>query len=180
MDVASISRCCFAGPTYDKTKVSEKAMKDTVKNSIEAAIADGTTTFIIGMNKGVDLIAGELLVDMREQDKSIKIICVEPYKHSNYSWQEAWKQTYNYVLAMADFRKSLSVNWEAGIYDKKLDYIIEHCDKAIILYDGDDNSDARYMLDKSIKFKKTWLSTTIEQWEKLEDELGKRIIEESK
>lgn len=176
----NISRCCFAGPTYDKTRLTEQDMKAVLKNSIVNVIEEGTTTFVIGMSKGVDLLAGDMLIDLREKNPQIKVICIEPYRNSNYSWQEAWKQMYNYVLAMADYRKSLSVNWEAGIYDKKLDYIAERCDRAVILYDGDDSSDARYLLDKSKSFKKTLLSTTGDHWNKLEKELkGRLTIEES-
>lgn len=172
----NISRCCFAGPTYDKTRLTEQDMKAVLKESIANVIKEGTTTFVIGMSKGVDLLAGDMLIDLREKNPQIKVICIEPYRNSNYSWQEAWKQMYNYVLAMADYRKSLSVNWEVGIYDKKLDYIAERCDRAVILYDGDDNSDARYLLDKSKSFKKTWLSTTGEHWNKLEKELKGRLL----
>lgn len=177
LTMATVSRCCFAGPVYDKTKIAEQAMVTELKSSIAKAIEEGTKTFVIGMSKGVDLLAGDILIDLREKDKEIKIICIEPYKNSNYAWQEAWKQTYNYVLAMADYKKCLSTNWEAGIYDRKLDYIAERCDKAIILYDGDDHSDARYLIDKTKTFKKTWLSTTGENWNRLEKELEGRLIE---
>lgn len=140
-------RCCFIGPEYEKMYIDDSIVKEILKKEIANAVEDGITTFVTGMSKGVDLYGAEIVLDMREHDPRIKLICVAPYKDSNYSWQNDWKQTYNFVWAMADFRKIIQPQYlNAECYEQRTRFIAAQCERCIMIYGGE-YGDIRTMLD---------------------------------
>ena len=136
-------RCSFAGPNIENTSIKPEYIKKVLIKEIKNAVNDGITTFITGMSKGTDLYAGEIIVDMRDKNKAIKLICISPYKGYGYEWSTAWKQLYNYVWDMADFKKVLSQSYTGPeVYDDKIKYIVSRCERIIAFYDGNDMSDS--------------------------------------
>ena len=72
-------RCCFTGHRPEKLRLSERKLATLLEAEIKRAIAGGFTTYITGMAKGVDLIAAEIVLRLREQDDRLKLICALPH-----------------------------------------------------------------------------------------------------
>jgi len=53
-------RCCFTGHRPGKLNIPENQLALLLETEIKKAIRNGFTTYITGMAKGTDLVAGKL------------------------------------------------------------------------------------------------------------------------
>ena len=97
-----LHRCCFTGHRPEKLHRSEKAIRADLEQAIRKAISDGFTVFITGMARGVDLVAGEIVLQLRTEGFPIRLICASPYPGFEHSWSNEWQRRYNSVLSNAD------------------------------------------------------------------------------
>ena len=68
-------RCCFTGHRPEKLGISETRAKVLLKSAIQQAISDGYVTFISGMARGIDLWAAEIVIEEREKNSNIHLVC---------------------------------------------------------------------------------------------------------
>ena len=99
-------RCCFTGHRPEKLKIPEDRLVLLLEEEIRKAITGGFTTYITGMAKGTDLIAGEIVLRLREQDDRLKLICALPHPGFGLHWGGGWTERFQRVLSMNGFRKS--------------------------------------------------------------------------
>ncbi|MBR0302267.1 MAG: DUF1273 family protein, partial [Clostridia bacterium] len=76
---ALIKTCCFSGHRPHKLGCPENVVKELLRTQIQKAISDGCSTFITGMAPGVDLWAGEIVIEEKKASSDIKLICAIPY-----------------------------------------------------------------------------------------------------
>ena len=79
-------RCCFTGHRPDKLNVKEEELRRLLEMEIRRAIARGFTTFITGMAMGTDLVAAEIVLRLREQNRRLKLICALPHPGFGLHW----------------------------------------------------------------------------------------------
>ncbi len=66
--------CSFTGHRPEKLNgLSEESVMTWLAEQIKAAIADGYTDFITGMQRGVDLWAAEIILELRKENDSIRL-----------------------------------------------------------------------------------------------------------
>lgn len=92
-------RCCFTGHRPEKLKTTEERLEMLLKKEIKKAVAGGFTTFITGMAKGTDIVAGKIVLHLREQDDQFKLICTLPYPGFGLHWGGGWTEGFEQVLA---------------------------------------------------------------------------------
>lgn len=95
-------RCCFTGHRPEKLEMAENEVVERLKKEIRTAIADGFQTFISGMARGVDLWAAEIVLVLRDEGATIRLICASPYKGSESRWSREWQERYRKVMEKAD------------------------------------------------------------------------------
>ena len=79
-------RVCFTGHRPEKLTVPESIVKRELEKEIRLAIADDMTVFISGMSRGVDLWAAEIVLHLRSQGLTVKLICAIPFEGFERSW----------------------------------------------------------------------------------------------
>ena len=79
-------RCCFTGHRPEKLGVSEARAKALLKSAIQQAIYDGYVTFISGMGRGIDLWAAEIVIEEREKNDNIHLVCASPFHGFENRW----------------------------------------------------------------------------------------------
>ena len=100
-------RCCFTGHRPEKLNISEKRLALLLEEEIKKAIICGFTTYITGMAKGTDIVAGEIVLHLRERDSRLKLICALPHPGFGLHWGGGWTERFNRVLAAADLVRTI-------------------------------------------------------------------------
>ena len=100
-----LHRCCFTGHRPEKLTRNEAEIVADLEKEIRNAIADGYTTFISGMARGVDIWAAEIILRLRSDGYPIRLICANPFEGFERSWSIDWQKRYTAVLRVADLVK---------------------------------------------------------------------------
>ena len=91
-------RCCFTGHRPEKLGISEARAKVLLKSAIQQAISDGYVTFISGMARGIDLWAAEIVIEEREKNSNIHLVCASPFSGFECRWSEHEQAIYHSII----------------------------------------------------------------------------------
>lgn len=90
-------RCCFTGQRPEKLTQPEAVIIAGLEKEIRNAIADGFTTYINGMARGVDIWAAEIVLWLRSEGHPIRLICAIPFDVFEQLRNEEWVNRYKAV-----------------------------------------------------------------------------------
>ena len=93
-----LHRCCFTGHRPEKLQTDEATVKAWLSEHIDQAIADGYTTFITGMAMGVDIWAGQLVLEKKSVHPELHLIAAVPWQGMAAKWKEPWRSMYADLL----------------------------------------------------------------------------------
>lgn len=136
-DILVQHSCCFTGHREDKLRRSEIEIRQDLKEAISAAIDDGYTTFITGMAYGVDLWAGELVLEKRKWNRKLKLIAAVPFQGFESRWTDRWRWHYKQVLKRANEIHYICDGYEADAYQKRNEWMVDRSSRVIAVYNGD-------------------------------------------
>lgn len=128
-------RCCFTGHRPEKLNLSEEQAAMLLENEIQKAIERQFTTFT-GMAKGVDIIAAEIVLRLREQDSRLKLICALPYPNFGQRWCLEWKGRLQSILNRADEIYPVSPTCSYRSYQQRNEWMCRHADLVIAVFNG--------------------------------------------
>lgn len=94
--------CCFTGHRPEKLTRTAFDIRHDLEAEIRKSIAEGYTTFISGMSKGVDIWAAEIVLQLRQNGQPVQLICAIPYEGFEAGWTEDWQRRYRAVLQSTD------------------------------------------------------------------------------
>ena len=107
--------------------------KKILQAEIEKAIAEGYTAFITGMAIGFDLIAGRIVLDLKEIYPHITLECAIPFEEQAALWPEEEQEKYRYILSKCDYTNIICRGETKGAYGRRNRYMV---DKAGLLIAG--------------------------------------------
>ena len=107
-----------------------------LQNAIQEAIEAGYKWFYCGMAMGSDILAGELVVSIREQFPWIRLVCVRPFPGQTDNWPEEWQVRYQRLLDKADQQIVLIPSAVSGGYLVRDRYMVDLCSLLIGVYNG--------------------------------------------
>lgn len=128
--------CCFTGHRPEKLTRSESEICADLEYEIRNAIADGYTTFISGMARGVDIWAAEIVLQLRDEGYPIYLTCAVPYEGFEASWTADWQQRYRSVLQSADAVNYVCDRHCRGCYHIRNRWLVDHSSRVIAVYNG--------------------------------------------
>ena len=109
MEDKKAKTCCFTGhrpvalPWKSKeTGVEFVIFKHRLRLAIEKAIDEGYRYFITGMAQGVDIIAAEMVIDIKRDNPEIKLECAIPCKNQFNGWNKINCLRYDDIVKRAD------------------------------------------------------------------------------
>lgn len=129
--------CCFTGHRPEKLKLSEQKLAALLETEIKRAIASGFTTYITGMAKGVDLIAAEIVLRLRERDDRLKLICALPHPGFGQHWGGEWTERFQRVLAQADLSRTICPGFSRASYQARNEWMVRHSALVIAVFNGE-------------------------------------------
>ena len=130
-------RCCFTGHRPEKLKANEEEIKQALSQAIEAALASGMRTFITGMARGTDIYAGELVLQYRDADPSIHLICALPHPDFEKRWSTHWQQRYQAILQRADLIREICPVFSMSSYQTRNEWMVDRSSLVIAVFNGE-------------------------------------------
>ena len=149
-----LRRVCFTGHRPEKLNLSEKEVKDKLRNAIQKSIAEGYTTFISGMARGVDMWAAEIVIEERKKNDNIKLVCASPYDGFEKSWSFIEKHRYNFILKRADYVKYIYEHYSRQCFQIRNVWMVDRSARVIAVYNGESGgtkNTIRYATSKNIE-----------------------------
>ena len=136
MDTERARCCCFTGHRPEKLHLPEAELRPALRREIATAIADGYTTFICGMARGVDVYAAEEVLLAAEHHPQVRLICAFPYRDSCESFSEPWRSRCRAIAQRADLRVDVCDEYQSGCYHLRNSWMVKRASRLISVYDG--------------------------------------------
>ena len=131
-----LHRCCFTGHRPEKLQATEEEVKAWLEEQIDAAIADGFTTFISGCAMGVDIWAGQIVLRKKADKPELHLIAATPWPGFAARWKDEWKNQYNALLHDADLVVNISNHYHGGVFQQRNEWMVDHSNQVIAVYNG--------------------------------------------
>lgn len=149
-----LKRVCFTGHRPEKLNIPEEEIKDRLRNEIRKAIEDGYITFISGMARGVDMWAAEIVLEEKNHNSNIKLICASPFEGFEKSWDFNEKQRYINILQNADYIKYVCEHYSRQCFQIRNAWMVDHSARVIAAYNGESGgtrNTVRYAKNKNVE-----------------------------
>lgn len=131
-------RCSFSGHRPEKMNCSTGKIIRALKKEIECAIADGYTTFISGMARGVDIWAAEIVLKKKQKNKELRLVCAIPFRGVENQWDKFWKRKFRAILPQADYIKYFSDFFsDSELYMIRNRWMIDRSTRLIAVFGGE-------------------------------------------
>lgn len=132
--------CCFTGHrdtklAWKETEIEFLTFRQELEQAILTKIQQGCTTFYVGMAKGFDIWAAQMVINKKRIDKSLKLIAVIPYPEVQKGWSDQWQEKYQEVLRYADEAIITGEHYSANCFHIRITYMVDHSAHIIALYD---------------------------------------------
>ena len=154
-----LHRCCFTGHRPEKLCRSAAGIKEDLEAAIRTAAAEGFTTFVTGMARGVDLWAGEIVIRLKAEMPELKLIAAHPHPNFAQRWDADWQALHAFVTANADHEVTLSKGFHPGAYRIRNRWMVEQAQLLISVYDGGPGGTAstvRYAERRGVPIRSLW------------------------
>jgi len=114
------------------------ALEKRIEEGIFQSVEDGYTSFICGMAKGFDLVAGSLVVALKESWADLadlNLVAVLPFERHGFS-SEPWCTLHQMVVDGAGEVVTLASKYHSQAYHDRNRYMVDHSSRLICYYDG--------------------------------------------
>lgn len=145
---------CFTGHrpqtiTYlwDETSAQSLKLKSKLEKAIVYLIENkGVTHFISGMALGVDMIAAEIVLDLKNKYPNITLECAIPCETQASRWTEKYRDRYFSIIEMSDKETLLQTHYTADCMLKRNRYMVDNSDYVIAVWNGSPSGTGKTVL----------------------------------
>lgn len=129
--------CCFSGHRPEKLDMPEEQVRLLLEDAIQEAVRDGFTTYISGMAKGVDLVAAEIILRLRETDPRLKLVCAMPFEGFGQRWGGGWTEWMRRVLDKADNIHYVNKKYSPAVFQQRNRWMVDRSSLVIAVFNGE-------------------------------------------
>jgi uncharacterized phage-like protein YoqJ len=123
----------FTGPSPYRFHFNENEahpdcvrLKAALRREILRLCDSGVTHFLTGACVGVDMWAGEIMLDLIAQGRAVALIAVIPFREQPERWSALQQRRYEALLAGCAELIVLSEEYYDGCYRKRNQYLVSH------------------------------------------------------
>ena len=135
---------CFTGHrpqtiTYLWDESSQQALelKSRIKKVIVYLIENKNVKhFISGMALGVDMIAAEIVLDLKKKYPNITLECAIPCETQANKWTVKYRDRYFSIIEKSDKETLLQTHYTADCMHKRNRYMVDKSDYVIAVWNG--------------------------------------------
>lgn len=122
-------------------------VKETLRKRLLPYIDEGLEWVLVSGQMGVELWTAEVVLDMK-QEYDINLGVLPPFEKQEDRWPEDLQLIYEEVTMLADFYQPIYNKGYDGPYQFKAkdQFLIEHSDGCLVLYDEDTEGSPQYFL----------------------------------
>lgn len=131
-----IHTCAFTGHRPERLSFPESDVVAWLEKEIRTAISRGYSTFISGMQRGVDLWAAEIVLRLRDAGENIHLIAAAPFKGVESHWDEEWQRRYRDLADKADEVVYVSAKPGRIAFFLRNHYMVDHASYLLAVYSG--------------------------------------------
>lgn len=135
-DELRLHRCCFTGHRPGKINRSENEIKLLLEKEIDNAIANGYVTFISGMAPGTDVWAAQIVLDKKNTDNNLHLICALPHPGFENRRSDVDKLQFREILEKADVVKLINEHYFTGCYQVRNKWMVDRSNLVIAVFNG--------------------------------------------
>ena len=154
---------CFSGHRPEKlpfdgdSSIPEvKMLMSKLFAEIDESIEKGYTIFISGVAKGVDIWSAKYIVEKKERNPNIKLICAVPYRNHGENWKGVDKWDLSWIFAKADEINYISENYHKLCMKMRNEYMVDNSAKLIAVvqdYKSGTGQTIRYAKKQNLEIK---------------------------
>lgn len=134
---------CFTGHRPEKlpdggkdSSTAVRILKSMVYSEIATAVKDGYDTFITGMQRGIDLWAGEAVMSLAAKH-DLKLIAVLPYRKMGDSFKGNDKWVYGRILQAAAQTVIISEEYSPSCMNQRNRFMVDHSSRIIAVIENE-------------------------------------------
>jgi len=151
--------CCFSGHRpcklsfgYNEEDLYCLRLQVSLINEVDKMQKNGVTTFLTGMAQGVDIIAAEIVLDIKRAypDDNIRLVSVVPYEGQANRWTMEYRERYFDILSKADEVITLQKRYTDTCMQERNRYMVNSSSHLIAVYNGTKGG-TKYTVDYAIK-----------------------------
>lgn len=179
-DIIKSKTVCFSGHRPEKLPLSGsggakviRVLKSILYKEILDSISDGYSCFITGLARGIDLWAGEIVMELKAQGEDIRLIAVSPYKKHGESFKGEEKFILGNIMLKADEFICLGEDYSKGCLQRRNEYMVDRSDKLIAVvsdYKSGTGSTIRYAEKQGVPVRIINAKTLEEQINQIDSE----------
>ena len=136
-------KCCFTGHRpqrlpwgYRECGCAFEKCYDDLESAIIKAIFDGYTYFISGVALGIDMLASEIVLKLKNE-YDIKLECAIPCMEQSKGWNSKAKLRYQNIVDHADIVTYVAHSlYFDGCMEERNKYMVENSSRIIAVYGG--------------------------------------------
>ena len=117
---------------YKRQALKEELRKQTI-NLIEN---ENVTHFISGMALGTDLMAAEIVLDLKVSYPGITLESAIPCETQAVKWTVSQRERYYDIAAQCDKETMLQSHYTPDCMDKRNRYMVDHADFILAVWNG--------------------------------------------
>lgn len=112
----------------------KKALREQVLYLYEE---QGIRRFLTGASTGVDMWAGEIVLNLMKKRKDMELHCIVPYEEQAIKWTVLQRERYYDMLRDCTKLVQLSVRYYEGCYRVRNEYLIKNAKYLLAVYDSE-------------------------------------------
>lgn len=145
---------CFTGHRpqsipylWDETSAQSLKLKSKLEKAIVYLIENkGVTHFISGMALGVDMIAAEIVLDLKKKYPNITLECAIPCETQANKWTVKYRDRYFSIIEKSDKETLLQTHYTADCMHKRNRYMVDKSDYVIAVWNGSPSGTGKTVL----------------------------------
>lgn len=138
-----ILRCAFTGHRpmkmpFDYNEEDPRCIdfKRRLRDTIEMLIWQGYTHFLSGGAMGMDMYAGEIVLELRQQYPWIALEIAVPFDDQATKWPPEYRKRYQTITDNADIITCVNHEYTKRCMFDRNRYLIDNADLLVAAYDG--------------------------------------------
>ncbi len=129
--------CSFTGHRPERlNQYSEEEVVNWLDQQIDAAIENGYTDFISGMQRGVDIWAAEIVLKKKNEHENIRLFAACAFPGMERQWESSWIERYNDIFKLADDHVFVRNNPGRAAFYARNEWMVDHSSRVIAVYTG--------------------------------------------
>ena len=167
MDIIREKTACFTGhrpeklPGGSSDSPEAKVIKSMLYTEITAAVNDGYDTFITGMQRGIDLWAGEIVLSLAA-DMPLGLIAALPYRDIGSSFKGADKGAFGRIISAASETVVISEEYTRACMQQRNRFMVDNSSRLIAVIANEKSGTGqtlRYAVNQGIDVRRIDINT---------------------